>query len=61
MPNLEDYARADALARALMDVRPDLKRMSLDEWIHEHAENLRADELRAAHAVLALHPDCRDI
>lgn len=42
------------MARALMDTRPDLTQMSLDEWLVEHAEKLDDAEKRAATAILEM-------
>lgn len=55
----DDLARADALARSVMALRPDLAPLSLDEWIQEHREALSPEELRAASACLLVHPDYR--
>lgn len=45
----------DNLARAFMDTRPDLRPMSLDEWIIENAEQLDEAERKAGAAIMALH------
>lgn len=54
------YTLADTLARALMSLRPDLRAMSLDEWICQHTDRLSESELRAANSILAMHPDYCD-
>lgn len=45
----------DRLALALMDTRPDLARMSLDEWLATHHDHLTREERTAARAILDLH------
>jgi len=47
--------RADALALAMMQTRPDLAEMSLDEWLVEHWDRLSETERRAAQAIVDLH------
>lgn len=47
--------RLDALARALMDTRPDLEPMSLDEWVWQHHECLTDAERSTASAISALY------
>lgn len=47
--------RLDALARALMDTRPDLEPMSLGEWVWQHHERLTDAERRSASAISALY------
>jgi hypothetical protein len=42
----------DREAIALMESRPDLQQMSLDEWLLEHSEKLSDHEKRAASAIL---------
>lgn len=53
-----DLAKIDALAIAMMETRPDLKQMSLDEWVIEHAEKLTDAERRAASAIVQMHHEC---
>lgn len=49
------------LARAMMDMRPDLPRaITLEEWIAANASYLTEDEWVAASAVLELQPDRRE-
>lgn len=50
-------ARADMLCAFMVRMRPDLPSMSLDAWVAEHREKLTPQELRAATAILDLHPD----
>jgi len=40
------------VAREFMDRRPELKQMSLDEWLWEHVEYLSPAELREGMAIL---------
>lgn len=47
--------RVDQLAIALMQTRPDLAQMSLDEWLAEHFEKLTESERRAATAIIEMH------
>jgi hypothetical protein len=47
--------RADALAIAMMQTRPDLREMSLDEWLIQHDAHLSPNERAAGQAILALH------
>lgn len=43
-----------ALARAFMDTRPNLKSLSLDEWMVEHDEVLTPAERATGHAILSM-------
>lgn len=45
----------DRLCVAFMDCRPDLKQMSLDEWLCEHLEKLSEAERRCAQAIIDLY------
>jgi len=53
--NLDRMARRDTLAAAFMATRPDLRTMSLDEWLIQHHDHLSPDERAAGQAILALH------
>lgn len=44
----------DVLALALMETRPDLAQMSLDEWVAEHSESLSDAEQYIAIKILEL-------
>jgi hypothetical protein len=48
-------APADLLALAMMNMRPDLRQMSLDEWLVEHDAKLTPAEKTAGHAISALY------
>lgn len=48
----EIVSRLDALAIKLMQSRPELDEMSLDEWLAEHHEQLSSDERKAASAII---------
>lgn len=49
------YEKYDALARAMMDTRPDLEPMSLDEWVIQHHDKLTPHEWEAAVHICNLH------
>jgi DNA-binding SARP family transcriptional activator len=49
---LEIQSRLDVVAIEFMQSRPDLKEMSLDEWVIEHAGSLTADEVEDAYAII---------
>jgi len=49
--------RLDVIARAMMDSRPELEAMSLDEWVTAHFDKLSERERRAAWAILDLYPE----
>lgn len=49
---LEIQTRLDVVAIEFMQSRPDLKEMSLDEWVMEHAALLSADEVENAYAII---------
>lgn len=59
MQALADYAASteamDAAAVALMATRPDLRALSLDEWLIQHHDALTEEERRTAEAILELH------
>lgn len=54
-PTSGTAAAYDRLAVALMETRPDLKQMSLDEWLVEHMDSLSQNERRAASAIIDLY------
>jgi len=54
-PKGEQQRRLDALAKAMMATRPDLKEMSLDEWLVQHSDSLSEKERDAATAISALY------
>lgn len=45
----------DQLALAMMKTRPDLKELSLDEWLLTHMDALTRRERQAAQAIINLH------
>ncbi|MBX4911456.1 hypothetical protein HJA82_29520 [Rhizobium bangladeshense] len=47
----------DKIARAMMDARPDLEQMSLDEWLLTHNDKLTVRERQAAYAILCLYDE----
>lgn len=53
----ERYALLDKLAVAMMETRPDLEQMSLDEWLMAHNDKLTVHERQAAFAILTLFDD----
>jgi hypothetical protein len=50
----EQSAALDKIANAMMNSRPDLEPMSLDEWLLEHNDKLSDREKQAAFAILRL-------
>ena len=46
--------RLNHRARAMMATRPELKQMSLNEWLAEYMDQLSLEERRAASAILEL-------
>ncbi|NIH77373.1 hypothetical protein FHV99_004625 [Ochrobactrum sp. P20RRXII] len=53
----DKIAKLDAIANAMMDSRPDLAPMSLDEWLLEHSSKLSIRERKACVAILELYPE----
>lgn len=49
--------RLDDVARAFMDLRADLKPMSLDEWLVEHQEAISDDMRDLGYQILDLFPE----
>jgi predicted RNA-binding Zn-ribbon protein involved in translation (DUF1610 family) len=49
--------RLDALARAFMDMRPELARRSLDEWLTEHRAALSPHESMFGTYILNQYPE----
>ena len=47
--------RLDGLAVALMRTRPDLRELSLDEWLVEHLETLPAETRKIGEELLAAY------
>jgi hypothetical protein len=58
MITLDQFDRADILAKAAMLIRPDLpQNLSLDDWLASHGDQLTERERNVAMAALAYHPD----
>lgn len=57
MTDLNTYEEIDAAAVSLMDARPDLKQMSLDEWVLTHADALTDAEKHQAERIIKAYFD----
>ena len=53
--SLDRERNLDAMASMLMALRPDLRVMSLDEWVITHREKLTPAEAMAADAIVGLY------
>ncbi|MBA8881643.1 hypothetical protein [Phyllobacterium myrsinacearum] len=52
-----NHEAIDKIANAIIDSRPDLEPLSLDEWLLEHSEKLSLRETDAAIAILRLYDE----